>query len=166
MIYTIPAIQHTGTKLLARMFGDIHWASFYEDTSEHSNALYLGHLTKNSIEAIKRLNHRIIVPLRHPYLVAESWNRRNKPISELIENFRLLVNEVDKLNPLYLPIDTDNRQDCLDNINQELGLNLTTNWEVVNSKKDTYNLRHKDIKPDPSVKALVDEIEEFLKRFY
>lgn len=166
MKYTIPTIQHTGTKLLAKMFGDIHWASFIEDIGDREDVLYLGHLTANSIEAIKRLNNPILIPLRHPYLVAESWIRRGKPLTELAENFRLLVNELDPLNPLYLPIDVDNRQDYLDNINKELGLSLETNWAIENSKKMTYNLSHKDLSPDQIIIDLVNDIEGFIKRFY
>lgn len=166
MIYTIPTIQHTGTKLLAKLFGDVHWASFYEDIGDRESALYLGHLTINSVEAIKKLKHRMIIPLRHPYLVAESWRRRNKPLDELADNFRLLVDEIDPYNPLYLPIDVENRQEYLDKINKELGLDLRTEWGVENSKKSTYNLSYKELSPGPVEKALVEDIKEFLKRFY
>ena len=166
MKYTVPTIQHTGTKLLARMFGDIHWASFNENTDDRESVLYLGHLTVNSIEAIKRLSHPIIVPLRHPYLVAESWQRRGKPLTELVDNFRLLVNEIDKLDPHYLPVDIKDRDRYLDLINRDLGLNLSTEWKVVNSVKRTYNIDRKDLSPNEIVKDLVKEIEPFLSRFY
>jgi len=165
VIFTIPTIQHTGTKFLAKLFGQIHWASFYEKP-ECDDFLHVGHLTRNSIDAIKRLNHKIIIPLRHPYLVAESWRRRNKPLDELEENFHLLVDELDPLNPLYLPIDVDNRQDYLDQINDDLGLALVTEWGVENSKKSTYNLSHKDMTPGPTEKRLAEDIDEFLQRFY
>ena len=166
MKYTIPTIQHTGTKFLAKLFGDIHWASFIEDASDRENVLYLGHLTTNSIGNIKKLNHPILIPLRHPYLVAESWKRRGKPLTELAENFRLLVDELDPLNPLYLPIDVDNRQEYLDIINNELGLSLKTNWAIENSKEMTYNLSYKDLSPDKIMIDLVSDIEGFIKRFY
>ena len=166
MKYTIPTIQHTGTKFLAKLFGDIHWASFIEDIGDREDVLYLGHLTANSIGNIKRLNNPILIPLRHPYLVAESWKRRGKPLTELSENFRLLVDELDPLNPLYLPIDVDNKQDYLDKINVELGLSLSTQWGIENSKKMTYNLSYRDLSPDKIMMDLVTDIEGFIKRFY
>jgi len=166
MKYTIPTIQHTGTKFLAKLFGQMHWASFYEDTSEREDFLHVGHITENSIEAIKMLPYRMIIPLRHPYLVAESWRRRNKPLNEMADNFMLLADELDPLNPLYLPIDVENRQEYLDKINSELGLNLKTDWGVENSKKSTYNLSYKDLSPGPHERGLVGEISEFLERFY
>lgn len=165
MRYVIPTIQHTGTKLLARMFRGYHWASFIEETEEE-RVLYLGHLNRNTIENIKKLEYPIITTVRHPYLVAESWKRRGKPLSELIQNFRLLVDEIDKLNPLYLPIDVDNRQQHLDVINLELGLNLETDWGITNSEHNTYDLKREEIEPDPSIKRLTEEIGEFLDRFY
>lgn len=166
MRYVIPTIQHTGTKLLYGMFpeGFTHY-SFYEEP-ESPNALHVGHITENSVEAIKRLDCQMIIPLRHPYLVAESWRRRNKPLSELFDNFMILVDELAPLDPLYLPIDAANRQDYLNKINKRLDLRLNTNWNVVNSKKSTYNLTHKDLSPGPIENRLVSEIEEFLKPFY
>jgi len=144
------------------MFKDYQWVSFYEEPTQES-AIYVGHLTINSIDAIKRLDYPIIIPLRHPYLVQESWVRRGKPLSELIENFKLLINELDPLNPLYLPIDVENRQDYLDEINKKLDLDLRTNWSIVNSKKHTYNISYKDIDPAPSIRRFV---EGNLNRFY
>ena len=144
MRYTLPTIQHTGTKLLAKLFKDFYWASF-DEVTEEPNVLFLGHLTVNSINKIKKLDHPILVPLRHPNLVAESWRRRGKPLNELIENFNLLVNEIDPLKPHYLPIDVPDRQGYLDKINQDLNLNLTTDWSIENSKEHTYNLNYKDL---------------------
>lgn len=166
MRYVIPTIQHTGTKFLYKLFpeGYTH-CSLIEDIDQ-DNVLYVGHLTANSVDRIKELPYPMLIPLRHPYLVAESWVRRGKPLSELADNFRLLVNELDPLNPLYLPIDVDNRQDYLDKINKDLGLSLSTNWNVENSKETTYNLSHKDLTPEPIMVDLVEDIEGFIKRFY
>ena len=166
MKYTIPTIQHTGTKLLAKMFGDMHWASFTEDIGDRENVLFLGHLTVNSVDNIKKLKHPIIIPFRHPFLIYESWIRRNKNIPDLIENIRLLVNEIDPLNPHYVPIDVPNKQNYLDKLNRDLDIDLITDWGIENSKKATYNLSYRDIKPTNDILALVDEIGPFLNRFY
>lgn len=167
MKYLIPTIQHTGTKFLAKLFPQhYHWASFQEDTSDKVDVLYLGHLTINSIEAIKRLDCPVLVPLRHPYLVAESWMRRNKPINQLAQNFCLLINEIDNKDPYYLPIDVENKQDYLDKINAGLNLNFSTDWKVENSKKSTYNLTYRDINPPNEIVNLVEDMGDFFKRFY
>jgi hypothetical protein len=165
MRYTIPTIQHTGTKLLANMFEGFKRISFIEE-SEADNVLYLGHLTVNSIDNIKKLKNPIILPMRHPYLVAESWKRREKPLSDLVINFRLLINDIDKLDAMYLPIDVENKQDYLDEINEKLGLSLYSDWNVVNSKKQTYNLSYKELTPDPEMEDLVSDNKEFFERFY
>jgi len=166
MRFTIPTIQHTGTKLLYKMFPQEFAHCSLREDSDQDNVLYVGHLTGNSIGLIKKLDQPMIIPLRHPYLVAKSWELRGKPLTELTENFKLLVNELDPLSPLYLPIDVENRQDYLDKINKELGLELRTEWGVENSVKHTYNLSHRDLSPEPIMKDLVIEIKEFLERFY
>ena len=136
------------------MFG-FEQASFIE-RPDVDNLIYLGHITRNSIEHIKKLDHPIIVPLRHPSLVEESWRRRGKSTTDLRENFRLLVDEIDPLNPLYLPIDVPDRQTYLDRINSELGLNLVTDWGVVNSQCHTFDIARKESNIEP----------DFISRFY
>ena len=157
----IPSIQHTGTKFVASMFDGYCWKSLNEDW--HERSVFVGHISPGQINNVKTkmLQHRAIVPLRHPFLVAESWKRRGKSIAELVDNFRLLVNEVDPLNPFYIAIDGEDREEHLSYINSQLDLNLKTDWSVVNSVSGTYNLNYKDLEADPIIVDLVDEIEVF-----
>lgn len=75
-----------------------------------------------------------IVPMRHPREVARSWVFRGYAypqafkLTELSDCWRRLVTGIDPLGPLYLPLDADDRDDWLEQINTSLGLNLSTDW--------------------------------------
>jgi hypothetical protein len=102
-----------------------------------------------------------IIPLRHPSLIEESWKRREgefeKESWRLKEEWEFLINEIDPHSPYYLPIDAPDRQDYLDKINKDLGLNIRTRWKPVHSKKNTHSLTFGEIE---------DYIKPFAERFY
>ena len=161
----IPTIQHSGTKLIARMFHNYDWAGL-DDNKD--NAIYVGHISPGRIDLIldKMKEMPTIIPLRHPYLTQESWRLRGKSLSDLVDNWRLLVNQIFRHDPYFIAIDTDRRDDQLGQINLELGLTLENDWKVVNSVSNTYNLRYTDIEPQAVIKELVEEIHDFLKLYY
>ncbi len=75
----------------------------------------------------------VIVPMRHPLTVAESWKARDKDLSPLPAQWNILKNEVHQYNPLYLPIDHPDREAWLDAIRRKLGIQIQTDWPVVMS---------------------------------
>jgi len=166
MSFAIPSIQHTGTKFVARMFKEYQWKSLNEEW--HEPSIFVGHISNGMLPHVKSKleQYQAVIPLRHPFLVAESWKRRGKPLPELVNNFRLLVNEVDKFEPCYLAIDSDDREEQLKFINLRLNLDLKTDWSVVNSVSGTYDLNRLYVKPEKIILELVDEIGDFLNQFY
>ena len=70
-----------------------------------------------SIEQIVALSraYPVVVPLRHPLAVAQSWKDRGKPIAShpkhepMVAMWRTLIDVVDPLYPRYLPIDVPDR---------------------------------------------------------
>ena len=83
---------------------------------------------------------------------------------ELVECWEHLVNDIEPLGPLYLPMDSPVRDKYLDNMNMQLGMHIT-DWEPVGSTGN-HELRHQDIKGDKLIHDLVDRISGFLSRFY
>jgi len=167
MNIAIPTIQHTGTHLIAKKFGyRYHWAAMNEDTNRE--AIHVGHISNGQLPFIKSRLSEIpaIVPLRHPYLVAESWKRRDMPLDRLRHHWHLLVQEIDPFHPYYIAIDTPQRDSQLERVNKELNLSLPLNWPVRNSKKGTHTLKPEDCTPDPLIELLTFEIRDFLSRFY
>ena len=90
-----------------------------------------------SLEIIKRGAREgatLVVPMRHPMAVAQSWANRGKPIAEhpvhepMIKLFRNLIEHVVPLNPLYLPVDVPNRDKYLRALSDVVGRELKTDW--------------------------------------
>lgn len=162
----VPTIQHTGTRFTEDLFikKGFHSKSFIE--APEGRTLHIGHISKGQREAILSLIKDLVtvIPLRHPYLVSESWKRRGKDLNELVDNYKILT-ELDYYNPFYLPIDTPNKNYYLNKISDFLNINLITEWEVKNSIHSTYSLHWTDIKPDPIIEKLVEETR-LLDRFY
>ena len=63
-------------------------------------------------------------------------------------------------------IDSPNREQYLQGINQDLGLDLKTDWGVKGSRHNNHNVRHQDVDAPDCVLELCDEIKPFLDRFY
>lgn len=167
MNVAVPTIQHTGTHLIAKKFGPgYHWASMNEDTDR--KAIFVGHISDGQLEFIKARLHDTpaVIPLRHPYRVAESWTRRGMDLTRLCRYFRLLVDEIDPFDPFYIAIDTPERDSQLEQVNQALNLSLPTTWPVRNSKQGTHTLALEDCIPDPRIRTLVNEISGFLSPYY
>lgn len=104
----VASVQHTGSHLIAKMFPS--WIGFKDPYVEGSH--YFGHISEGQLPHILRLaeDFTLLVPIRHPFRVAESWIRRGKDLSTLINHYSLLINEIDKLDPYYIAIDTGQKK--------------------------------------------------------
>jgi len=158
---SIVSIQHTGTKLLVSKFTQDELA-----LKDPLPGLHVGHISAGQMPHIRELyNYPMIIPQRHPYLVYESWVRREKPISDLMENYGYLINEIDKYNPYYVNIDLSIKNDQIDKINTDIGLTLSKNWPIINSKTGTYDLNPEEIHPPTSFIEMVERNKEFFKLY-
>lgn len=116
----IASVPHTGSRFVQRLLG----CEFVH--------VYAG----ESLERIKR-HDLIVVPLRHPMRVAESWKRRGKPIAEhpvhepMLAMWRNLIEVIDPLKPVYVPIDNGQRELALKGLGRRIGRMLETDWEPV-----------------------------------
>lgn len=107
----------------------------------------------------------LVVPMRHPYRVAESWARRGGYLPDMVRAYRTVVERLLPHRPFFMPVDSDRRGEYLERL-RELEPKLSTDWEVVGSKSNTYDLSLEDISPKPEVIELVRDIAPFLSRFY
>ncbi|MBT8439714.1 MAG: hypothetical protein KJO91_08305 [Gammaproteobacteria bacterium] len=107
-----------------------------------------------------------VIPLRHPYLTAKSWDDRKKDRQDLIDSWLVLVEDIDPLQPFYLPLDVPDRQDYLDTLNAATGRDMATDWSPQGVVHNNQDLRHTDLTPSADILALCDRIGGFLSRFY
>lgn len=109
----------------------------------------------------------IVVPMRHPMQVAQSWANRGKPIVEhpvhepMVRLFRSLIEHVVPLDPMYLPVDVPDREVYLRALSAALGKELVTDWAPE---------AHHEIRPatldDDDIEAVRDLLADpFFKRF-
>jgi hypothetical protein len=164
----VPTVQHSGTLFLVRSIlgkNGFEVLPFRgEPTKEHT--VNYGHCWPGELKYMRPLirKYPIIVPLRHPYLVAETWRRRNRTPLEMMLQWEILMQEVDPQGPFYLPIDRDDRGEWLDSINNQLGLQLSTDWQPLNSHTGTFNITpDKAILPDETIEFFN---QPFFRRFY
>jgi hypothetical protein len=116
----IASVPHSGSRFLQRLLG---WKFLHVYDGES-----LDEITQHEL---------IAVPLRHPIAVAESWKRRGKPIAEhpkhepMVRMFRNLIERVDPLGPIYLPLDNGHREAALLELGLRTGRLLATDWRPV-----------------------------------
>ena len=169
----VPTIRNTGSHFVLRLLGKQHPAKadiltwrgldrmepdsvIFDHVFPHQKHLFLP-LIENNIT---------IIPLRHPYLTQKSWSDRNHEKSDLVGMWETMANDIAPLNPFFLPLDVDDRQDYLDALNDATGLGLKTDWKPHGVKHNNFKLRYTDIEPTEKILALCEEIKPFLDRFY
>jgi hypothetical protein len=157
----IPTVPHTGTHFMRALFKGQH-------------KIQLDHIWPERTAMWRELLHKghpIVVPMRHPFEVAESWKRRGKDPLEIPELWRLLVQEIDKYNPQYLCLDVPLlRNGQLKAINNRLHLNLATDWARVcengiNPLHTAYRVRLTDDEL-AITDGIVEELATFFGRWY
>ena len=168
----VPTIRNTGSHFVLRMLGKQHpirpdiltWRCL--DRIEDDSVVF-DHVFPHQRHLFLPLirDHLTIVPLRHPYLTQKSWADRNHHKSDLIGMWEVMAEEIAPLNPYFLPLDVENRQDYLDELN-DLGLNLKTDWQAEGEKHNNSALRWQDVEPTEKILELCERIKPFLDRFY
>ncbi len=85
-------------------------------------------------ELMSRTDHPWIVPLRHPYLVAQTWKGHEWDLYTLKDMWVRLRDEIDPQHPMYFAIDSDARYAQLTAIEKRLGIKVDTRWPVIASQ--------------------------------
>lgn len=166
----IPTVPHSGTHLLSSFFE----RAGFEGTAINNprppeNAVITTHIdTPTKFNTVLKImpNYQVVIPIRHPYLVAESWIRREQPLDRMLAAYRRLPALYDT-GAMFVPIDSLDRDKYIQRINDALDIKLKPDWgTVVNGFKNTHTLTHKDLNPLPEVKQLANDISQFLANFY
>ena len=145
MTLFLASVYHTGTRFCREsLFSDFNF-----DPHAVSSRPEAAHVHIEPVH-IKPLQHwlntaeHVVVPLRHPQLVAVSWKVRGMDLKALDEQWRTFIDVVMPHDPIYLPIDHPDRCFYLEDLNQRTGLNLKTDWKPVG-----YRLPHEIKNKEP-----------------
>lgn len=164
------SVPHTGTWFTIRLFTSLGLKeNGLTPSTVEDNTVYHGHMLKGTqVGAALRFakDMPLVCPLRHPYRVEESWRRRKKDVSDMIECFQLYMEKFVPLNPYVMPVDSPRREEYLRDMANGLGLSLQTDWPVINGKQDTHDVDLSELSPSPAVVGLVEDMRPFLSRYY
>jgi hypothetical protein len=105
----------------------------------------------------------IVVPLRHPLNVAQSWLHRKDQLDQMFDQWRYLAEIIAKSKPLFLPVDHGERELYLDEMSDYMGVKLWTDWKKYGEKPGAGDV----IINKPTVDRLNEMIATtFLQDFY
>jgi hypothetical protein len=164
------SVPYTGTNFCNQIFAK----AGYEVLGLHERAgrdkfLRSAHCVKDTqVDAgmmLVRAHYPLVVPLRHPYRVAESFKRKGLALTDMIRGFRNVMDRLAHYNPYYMPVDSPCREECLEDL-RAIDPALSTDWKVVYSQSGTFGLDLNEIEPDPEVVKLALEMAPILDRFY
>lgn len=164
------SVPHTGTLLTVGIFT----ACGFRDSNlvpakREENTIYHGHAQKGTqIHAALQLARHmpLVIPLRHPFRVEESWKRRKKEVAEMIEAFDAMQDRFFPLDPYVVPVDSECRDSALVAMSAGFGIEFKTEWPLVNVKKKTHDIALDDLDPSAAVIDLAKRMDPLLSRFY
>lgn len=165
------SVSHTGTNFTKRLFIERGFEDLALNQSPtRKNAYYCGHIRPDDLQplALKLAGRMpLICPFRHPYRTEASWLKQGRGTSkDLVAAYRILFEKYIPLKPYILAVDSPNREKQLSELSKGIGLDLKTDWEVINTKANTYATDLKDFNPSDEVIAFTKEINQFLGTYY
>jgi len=132
--------MHSGTHLIKdEIFKDFHHLSWNEDIGDEKLYKVCFHVTDATICKIK---HPCYVPLRHPVRIIESHKRRNRE-GLIDQQFKNMINIVDKYDPFYLFIDEPIRNRQIDEMSEMVNHKLETDLPVL-TERNTHDFEITD----------------------
>jgi hypothetical protein len=138
----------------------------WEETTLNGRAhgtpmLYQGHCEKASqcVQAMElALSMPLIMPLRHPFRVEESWKRRGESAKRMMRAYINMLDSLRSFVSVWVPIDGDpiRRHQAHARLSKEAGKTLVIDWDtVINSKHGTHHVDLKTLDPSDDVRDLM-----------
>jgi hypothetical protein len=164
-----PTIMHTGNHFLFNLFGtEFSFRHPRKDILDAWGEIQFEHLScfVPMLDMVGNPENVTVIPLRHPRAVAVSWEVRGMDVRQMCREYKTMIEEYDKFDPLYIPIDSPHREKYLASLNNRLGLDLETDWTPVGEEEDNSDYDYTVPTEHECVERLCADIEPFLRRFY
>jgi hypothetical protein len=137
-------------------------------------AVYIDHVYPKMMKYINRLAETmpVVSPVRHPFLIAESWARRAEHTPYSIQQTEVklvecLLNWVGLNFDYVVPVDNFvTRQFWFDAMKRGLELNLETDWQVRGGVCGTHKLPWQGRKPSKVINQFYEETKFFWDKYY
>jgi len=168
----VPTLCRSGTKLVVKLLHDVGFDE--TELSDIHNPIsdkctFVGHIMETTSLAVQgmRKGYPAIIPLRHPYIMEESYRRRGRiKTPALIWAIRNMIRVFKPLDPYWLPIDSPRRDSFLSVIERELDIELSHEWPLINSSGKTPFLAWDGLKPSKGIVELMEEEPNFWYSLY
>lgn len=163
------SIPHTGTWFTIRLLTEAGLGECGLLDRASRPSVYHGHMVKRGqVEKALELSERmpLVIPMRHPFRVERSWVLREKPTGPMFAAFRTFLRDFWPLRPYLMPVDSPRRVEALGRLGDGLGLELSTDWSVVNGAMNTHDVQLDDLLPSESVVELAEEMRPILAEYY
>ena len=166
MNVALATIPHTGTHLVREWFRRLGYRQVALNERDERKSIRVGHISTGQMPHIRNnaKEYPLIVTLRHPFVTAEAWLRRDKPIGDMIQAYHYLFDEVAGLADYIIPIDAPSRDEAISRLNSGLGLEVVPDWTPQGVVANTHGLKWTELNPLPEVRELADA--ELIKQFY
>lgn len=154
----ILSVEHSGTRFVKNHLLHQNW-SRYQHLVPHQ---------REYIERMPGMYDFTFVPLRAPMEIARSWARKAKPMGLLAERLEMLATMFEDEEPLWIPIDTPDRDEYVQRASEATGLDLDPRgWPKVGQDRTNNGI----VSSGEKLKALavlpaICENLEFFNRFY
>lgn len=136
--YLLVSVQYTGTRFTQRILADAKIQTAQIHPVKTRSKQLDGWLEQNQMADLP-----IIVPIRNPLNVAESWISRAKQHSKdeaamripaMFAQWAYLAEIIAVSKPLFLPVDHPEKELYLDEMADVLGVKLWTDWKKYGHK--------------------------------
>lgn len=149
----LPTIRHSGTNFAFHVLG-LPWFKVWKWRGEPGVIHH--HFCDSLMDRMEALLPApVVIPLRRPEAMAKSHMARYGHLDFLTRGMARLRVFEGKCAPYWLPIDAPDRDDYLAKLSEGLGMDLKTEWPVIDSRSPEYSGSVPDIGH-----------EDFFSRFY
>lgn len=149
----LPTLRHSGSNFVADLLGlPVYrlkvWTGEPGTVRTHFDGLH-------NLARVYAFNGPVVIPLRRPEAMTRSHMARYGHVAMLTSGLIELRRFIESREPLWLPIDAPDRDKYLARLSEGLGMELTTDWPVIDSRS-----------PDYSGAVTPIGHEDFFSRFY
>lgn len=137
----LASVEHSGTRFLLKLFKSAGFIHRYPQEPREDNAVIQDHFGHKHWDKFLPGDHPVVIPLRRLHSIFLSWEVRQKDFAVLDAQLSMM-RQVKR--PLWLPIDAEDRDVYLGNLNRKLGIHLKTDWCVISDK-------HTDRTPESAI---------------
>ena len=135
-VILVPTVMHSGSHVVRSFFDGWCFGSpesleyDMENTAKEMKHMIFCHVHEEGMESIKPLlgEYPVFIPMRHPARIYESWVRREENLEELGRQLDVMIDTIDKYDPVYLLIDSEKRDKWLVRANGKLKEQFVTTW--------------------------------------